>query len=192
MVCAMSVGLLSYLSQPLRGMLHVIFWLCGQELIPPLPSPHGTWRHQQDSRGRLEQDRAFSQIATLHSYAICLPPLDAPHENKWTLTSVATAKMHKATIHCRKSVLLWLLDEHFLRGWIQILYTCDWIPLKKDGEKEKWSILYETLMSSDDLGPLGCIVDYIKESKRLRASVGNSHEGSGARCCISAPAAQRS
>lgn len=189
----MSVGLPSYLSQLLRGILHVIFWLCGQELIPPLPSPRGTWRHQQDSLGRLEQDRAFSQIATQHSYAICLPPpLDAPHESKWTLTSVATAKMHKVTIHCRKSVLLWLLHEHFLRGWIHILHSCDWIRLKQDGEKEKRSILCEAAISSDDFGPSGCVVDYIKESKRQRASVRNSLQGSGARCCISAPAAQRS
>lgn len=154
--------------------------------------PRGTWRHQQDSLGRLEQDRAFSQIAMLHSHAICPPPppLDAPHENKWTLTSVAAAKMHKVTIHCRKSLLLRLFDEHFLRGWIQVLCTCDWIPLKQDGEKGKWSILGETLISSDDFGPSGCIVDYIKESKRQRAR--NSLEGSWARCCISAPAAQRS
>ena len=58
------LGLPSYLSQPLRGMLHVIFWLCGQELIPSLPSPRGTWRQQQDTLGRIQQDEAFSQIAT--------------------------------------------------------------------------------------------------------------------------------
>lgn len=58
------LGLPSYLSQPLRGMLHVIFWLCGQELIPPLPSPRGTWRQQQDTLGRLQQDEALSQIAS--------------------------------------------------------------------------------------------------------------------------------
>lgn len=126
-ICAKQrVRLQSYMSQLLRGMLRGIFWLCGQELIPPLPSPHGTWCHQQDTHGRLQQEGAFSQIAAPHSYTICLsPPLDAPHENKWTLTFVATAGMHftllKATIHCRKSVLLWLLEHHSLRGRIQTL-----------------------------------------------------------------------
>lgn len=142
MICAtLSVGLPSYMSQLLRGMLHVIFWLCGQELIPPLPSPRGTWRHQQDTHGRLQQEGAFSQIALPHSYAICLPaPLDAPHENKWTLTFVATTGMHftllKATIHRRKSVLLWLLEHHSRRGRIQTLVLL-WLDSSKIGWGKK-------------------------------------------------------
>lgn len=143
MICeTLSVGLLSYLSQPLKGMLHVIFWLCGQELIPPLPSPCGTWRQQQDTLGKLQQDEAFSQIAMAHSSVICLPPpLDTPHENKWTLTFVATARKRvtllEATIHCRMLGLLWVLEHRSLRGGSRLLYTCDWIPLKLAGVKNK-------------------------------------------------------
>lgn len=142
MICAtLSVGLPSYLSQPLKGMLHVIFWLCGQELIPPLPSPRGTWRQQQDTLGRLQQDEAFSQVATPHSSAICLPPpLDTPHENKWTLTFVATARKRttllEATIHCRMPGLLWVLEHLSLRDGSRLLYTRDWIPLKLDEVKK--------------------------------------------------------
>lgn len=45
---------------------------------------------------------------------------------------------------------------------------------------------------SNDVRASGCVVDYMKDSKRQEASVGNSLEGSGARCGIGAPAAQRS
>lgn len=126
----------------------LIVW-AGADTPSALPSRNPT--PSAGHSGEASAGRAFSQIATPHSYAICLPrPLDAPHENKWTLTFVATARMRatllEATIHCRKLGLLWLLDHHFLRGWIQTSVHL-WLDSTKIGGKKRK--VNHTLCTSD-------------------------------------------